>query len=343
MYKILLVQFLLLLSCINLYAQNKQEFELSPPEVKVKNSLYNSIKLLDCRSDTTNIGFVQTGLFNRKATVVAKKPLAQQFSILLNSLTDSTAKHGELLLQLRQLGFAEVTGSVSEKGYCYFNAQLYSKKAGQYQLTSAIDTVVLVKAMDVTNGLLKAGSATIGNFIAANLLQQPHEGNFYTYREVLKMDSVEKRKIKLYNTATYVDGLYSNYKLFMEQTPDKQIVVEGYQIYPDAVKAKDENGKLKKVQAQNIYAIVYKGQPYIASKHEYYPLKKVKDDFLFTGTAKVTASTGDVVAATMLFGGLAGLAVSNAEATFEMKIDHKNGTFIRLREIPDPPKPDYYE
>ncbi len=82
-----------------------------------------------------------------------------------------------------------------------------------------------------------------------------------------------------------------------------------------------------------MYAFVYKGQPFVATEYGYYPLQKINDDFYFTGKAKVTANTGDVIAASLFFGIIGGLIASNSEATFEMKIDHLNGGFIRLKEI----------
>jgi hypothetical protein len=47
----------------------------------------------------------------------------------------------------------------------------------------------------------------------------------------------------------------------------------------------------------------------------------------------VTAKTGDVIAASIFFGIIGGLLASDANATFEMKIDHINGGFIRTKEI----------
>jgi hypothetical protein len=119
----------------------------------------------------------------------------------------------------------------------------------------------------------------------------------------------------------------------MNQIPDKQIIVvmKGEKI--SSVKTIDENGKKVNIKTKDIYSIVDKGRLFIATEYGYYPLQKLNDDFFFTGKAKVNANTGDVVAATLFFGIIGGLIASDANATFEMKIDHLNGGFIRLREI----------
>src|SRR4030095_15995724 len=109
----------LLLICVtHTYAQRTTEdFNITLPEQKVSNSLYKTISFLDSRTDTTNMGAVQLGAFNRQARVVPKVHISNQLVNVLNALNDSTAKDGELLFQLRQLSFAEITGALNEKGY----------------------------------------------------------------------------------------------------------------------------------------------------------------------------------------------------------------------------------
>jgi hypothetical protein len=336
MYKFFTFPLLLLLISEALHAQNVAKYEMQIPAANVKGSLYNSLKFIDSRIDTTSLGQVQTGAFNKDTKVVPGKPLAVQFATIFKALTDSSVNNGELLLQLRNFRFAEIAGVIPEKGFCFFRAELYARKSDNYQRIISLDTVVMIKSnVDVTKPLLKMGSEAIPAIIAKNLLRVPADEHLYTYNDIVHIDSLEKSAIKLYNTTVYADGVYSTYKSFKDQTPDQQLILEGYEVYPDAVKTKDANGKLQKVKSQSIYAIVYRGEPFIASRYAYYPLKKVNNDFIFTGKARVAADASEVVAATMLFGVLGSLATANNDATFEMKIDHRNGGFIRIREIPE--------
>jgi len=334
-YRFICKQIFFLIISASLFAQeHKEDFELPAAEVKVANSRYNAIKLLDSRLDTTNLGIVQTGAFNRKAKVLAKKPLSDQFAGLLNSMIDQSAGQAELLLQIRQLSFAEVTGATSEKGYFYFRANLYANKGGRYQILNTLDTVILLRSMDVTRGLLRNGSKIMMNFISDNLLKDPSDSVAYSYQQVLNIDQVEKRNIKLYTAVDLTDGLYATYNSFMNQTPDQQIRVEGGQINSGGmVSVVDSNGKLKKVQASKAYAIVHQGKPFVLNRYGYYPLEKREDDFFFTGKAQVTASMGTLITASMFFGVIGSLIASDANATFEMKIDHLNGGFIQLKEL----------
>jgi len=327
---------LFLLICTGTFCQRRTEdFKITLPEQKIPGSFYKTITYLDSRDDTTNMGIVQLGAFNKKARVVPKIPFADQIISVMNGLT---AKEGELLFQLRQLSFAEITSAVSEKGYCYLRATIFSKNNERYQKLLTIDTVILIKSMDVTRALFRNGSKTITDFIANNLLVQPVVEDYYSFSDVVKIDSIEKRKIPVYNTLTFADGLYASFASFTNQSPDKQITAELKNEKLSAVKAPDDNGKLAKVKSKDIYAVVYKGQPFIATEYGYYLLQKTGDDFFFTGKAKVNARTGDVIAASLFFGIIGSLIASDAEATFEMKIDHANGGFIRLHEIKTNPE-----
>jgi hypothetical protein len=334
MSKITVVCLLLLFSSIGASAQHKVFFENNLSKIKVKNSLYNSIKLLDSRADT-NLGFVQTGAFNRTAKVVTKQSLAKEVSHIFNSLVDTSAAKGEMLLHLRQFSFAELTTGMSESGYFAFQADLYAQKKDQYQLISSIDTLFhLRSSIDVTNALLRTGSDTLTGFIQDNLLKQPTGTTAFSYSDLLHIDSIEKLAIKVYNTTIYTDGLYLSYNSFKNQIPDKEIIVTSPYLYPGNVKALDEKGKLKDVKLNKTYAVVYKGSPYIVTQYGFYPLKKENNEFLFTGQAKVSANIGSVIAASAMFGILGALIANGGDdATFEMKIDHRNGMLIKLKEI----------
>jgi hypothetical protein len=145
-------------------------------------------------------------------------------------------------------------------------------------------------------------------------------------------DSFEKSMIKLYTTTQFVDGLYRSFKAFAAQIPDQAMTVEEKNNEIKNVKVSDSTGKLIKVKSKDVYAMVYKGQLYVATSYSFYPLTKEKEDFYFTGKVKAGV---DAMAGAM-FGLMGSLLSSSSYYTFEMKIDHISGGFIRIRYIPNP-------
>lgn len=339
-FRQLMVITISLISTLCAYSQkNKEDFSITPPEQKVANSLYNHCRFIDGRKDTTNMGIVQLGAFNRKARVQPEKPIGQQIQTAFDQLIDSTAKEGEFVFLLRSLSFAEVTKATSERGYVYLRANAFAQTAEGYKPLGRVDTVVLVKSFDVTRAMFRRGSKAIHEFIGQHLVQAPDSGLLYSLAEVMALDSMEKRRLPVYNAATYTEGVYKSFDAFLQQQPEitNAAITVNKDAIPVTVKIMNEAGKQEKIRSKELYALVYQGKPYIATDYGYYPLEKKDDDFYFTGKAKVNANSGDVMMASLFFGIIGGLLASSPHAeSFYMKIDHVGGGFVRIRQIPEP-------
>lgn len=335
--------FLLLnfLSVISINAQKRTEdFQITIPEERNIKSAFKTIRLIDVRPDTTNVGIVQKGAFNAKARVIPSTALRNQFQNLLTSVTNQESIDGELVLYLKQFYFAEVTGAISEKGYCYFQAYLFSKnKDEKFQLVDEIDSVIVHSSMDVTKATMRKGSALVSNFILKNIYTRDNSNVAYTYEELKNYDKIAKEKFPLYNSSSLPDGLYTNFQNFRElnvsNVPAVNIksTTNGEKVYKVYT---NKNDKEKEVDKSDYYAMVYKGIPYIYSDMDNAFLKMTKknnDDYYFTAKAKATAKTGNVIAATAFFGIIGGLIASEAKSEFEMKLDYLNGGFIPIKQI----------
>jgi len=238
------------------------------------------------------------------------------------------------LLLLRQFSFAEVTGSLSERGYVQFRAMLFANTSEGYKRLAAIDTVVLVKAVDVTKKMFRLGSITITDFIGENLDKDPAEDMLLTMEQLTNIDSVEKANLPLYTTAAYTDGLYYSFQSFVNQQPDETGLLVSFDKKKRFVGLSYTNkkGKPQPITNQFFYAFVHEGKPYISGELTCYLLEKKNNDFCFTGRANDAKNT-DVAVATAFFGIIGGLIASSATSVFEMKIDHLSGGFIRIKEI----------
>lgn len=336
-----IISFLLVcLSLLKIQAQKTEKFEITLPDTVVSNSLYNKIDYLDSRDDTTSFGFVQLGAFNRKANIVAKKNIKSNLAEVLNKMIDSSAKDGEVLFQLRSLRIHELTGSFSEHGFCRFYAALYAHAGNSYYKVSDIDTLIIVKAADVTKKILRTTNEILNNFIAAGITKSPVNNQSYSYADIVSIDSTEKRSLLIYNAEKYNEGVYKSYNSFSKNQPDiidfttkekKGDLVE--------VRIKSENGEdIKLAPKKDIYAVVYQGTAYVATRFGYFQLQKQDDEFYFIGKDKVSANSGDVAVASAMFGLVGGLLASIPEnATFQFKVRHQDGSFVPVREIKTEP------
>ncbi|MDR2205374.1 MAG: hypothetical protein LBE36_04380 [Flavobacteriaceae bacterium] len=201
-----------------------EDFSISMPEQKLDKSYYKTIKLIDARIDTTSLGIVQKGAFNAKAKVVPATSLANQFQNLLNHINGDQTENGTIVMYLKQLYFAELTGAFSEHGYCYFQAYLFAKNDDDtYTYLSEMDSVIDHSSMDVTKAVMKKGSEMISNFISKNISVKAQATDYYTFDDLKNFDNIEKQKLSLYNSTELTNGFYKDFNSFKNQNPEKEI------------------------------------------------------------------------------------------------------------------------
>jgi hypothetical protein len=274
-------------------------------------------------------------MMNRKPKEVTSLPLDYQLTRLMDSLTDSTAKNGELFLQLRLFNYAEVTGNISQKGRCYLRAVLYAKKGDQYQKINSLDTAAAIQVSpNLSKGALANGGKILAMFIADNLLKESADSTVYSLHDIKQIDSIEKQHTRLYTAKTYTDGVYMSYASFKDQVPDDLIIkadtTDSGNLF--AVKV-IRNGEKERIKPKDAYAAVYKGIPYIATKYGYYPIHKAGGDFFFTGDIEIKSDVGASVANDVTYGVLGVISSLGEEEKYDMEIDHVNGQFIRIVQI----------
>jgi hypothetical protein len=266
-------------------------FELSKPIFQVKNSLYNRIEFIDARSWKKSIGTIQFGLSPRdEEKIVFKTPIEPQLAALLQVLTDETAKQGTLVFQLRRFRFIETSGL----RHCFLKASLYARNGEQYVPISHLNTMIPLSS-GIWKTLQSSANTLILNFVSKALLQPAGDSPGYSLHDVQQIDSVEKSSVPLYTTTHFTEGIYRSAEHFLRQEPDwtrmeartrkDGSIIQLSAIYPDGTK--------NVVGTKDIYAIVYRGVPLIATEYGYFPLERVGEDFYSVCNLQVK-STGAV-------------------------------------------------
>jgi hypothetical protein len=323
---------------LNAHAQKKTEIlEITIPTEKISGCLYKSVRVIDKRIDTTHYGIIQKGAFNRKTKLIAEVPLEQQLGAVISAFSDGTARDGKLVLLLRQFSVAEVTGALSERGYCYLRGILFASVNGGYNKLADVDTVITIGSLDVTKALIRGASSVLTDLFKHNINKAPGDiTGGYTFDELVSFDKIEKKGLAVYNTTEYKTGAYKSFESFAKQQPDDEgLLIEFWKSgNVKSVQLKNSKGKFVETDLDKWYALIFENKLYVSTDFGVYPLEKKEDDFYFTGKSRTTAKTGEVVAAQLFFGILGGLmASSGGVGVFDMKIDHLTGGFIHLREV----------
>ena len=317
--------FLLLLPCTFLFSQDLSSvFQLTVPPRKPVKSLYRVIAFFDSRQDTT-IGTWLSGP-DKPVRLVLKTPVQPQLVNILNAYTDGGSGNGAILFQLKRFSFAEP----ARTRYCYLSAAIYALKDEGYAKLASLDTtLVITYAAELPSVLAQEANQVIDDFIAKAILLPATTAAVYKYDDLVHIDSVEKRKIPVYNTSTYTEGLYGTYNAFMNQRPDVWGEVKEKSDGKLSIRILDPKWEDPK-GLTHIFAVVYKGVPYVVTHYGDYPLQKQNDDFYFTGKLRVTPAT-DGKAGVDVSSGLMGILPSADKADYRVLLDHTSGEFIHLQ------------
>jgi hypothetical protein len=318
----LLALLILCLPCASLFSQGMAAaFEWTAPKPQPEKSLYKLIAFLDSRQDTSCVGNYSLELGGRPTKLILKTPIQPQLEAILNACTDASSGFGAVLFQLKRFSFAETQRTT----YTYLSATLYALKDNGYVPLLNLDTTLVIDGpVNFQPALAYASNEVVNDFIAKGIVLAPVDTIVYSYDDVRHIDSVRKRKLKAYSASTYAEGFYSNYTAFKNQTPDLQGVVKlrsdsSMTVTLHSTEWTEPRGK------KHIFAVVYKGIPYIVTHFGYYPLEKQGDDFYFSGRLNVVGS------AQSPFGLFTGNAADADKRNYRVLIDYTNGEFIHLR------------
>lgn len=201
-----------------------------------------------------------------------------------------------------------------------------------------MDTLVVVKAMDVTGKLIKNASNAITSFVADNLTKTPTDPQPFLLTDIRNIDYYEKDHLRLYFTDTYKNGIYKDFKSLANQTPDIEEFETKFNDKGELKEIKvrnNEKGKSEKIKAKEIYAIITDGSLYISTGKNYLPVFKENDDFKFVNDGNIKMNTGAYIGAGVAAGLMAGLfgaavvpVITSGPEKVVMTIDHLSGEFI---------------
>lgn len=302
--------------------ERMKEFVLEKPQTVVSNSLYNQLLVIDQRKEGERLGRVDY-------EVIAAPKLAVQLKNYLTQVTNEQAQPGTMVICLKTFRFAQQSSVMNTQRFCSINADLYEKDDSVYRPIQTLDQIFFLEGSG--KQIMQTGDKELTHLITNNLTIHGNKQVALSYGEMLASDSIAKRKLKLYNTTEFIDGVYSNFESFKNQIPDISASIVARKDKIRSVVTLDSLGNAKKLLPTNVYALVVDGRPFISTGIGFFPLQLQEDDFYFTGNFQVPLRSGMVA----LVGVVGAMMLSNAKdvGEFDAMINYKNGELIRLRRL----------
>jgi hypothetical protein len=332
--------------CNAVFAQESDKrteyLHLQPRRVTINSAIFSNVEVIDNRYDTTHLGFVQKGAFNRKEALILSQPLKNEIGATVTKMIDGANKQeGTLLINIRRFYVSELTLAMSESGTFGLKAEFYLKRDSGYKRMFTIDSNTVVSGLDVTKKLLDTTPETFGAFIqqAASFDPAQCDTRLYTAYDIQHIEELEKREIPVYNVDIPKKGMYATYEDFKNNRPSSEnVLVENRKGFsrPFIYELKENGKKGREILRKYYYAVCDGEKMFISRPNTLYQLTKTNGEFYFTGLGKDAGDMGTVILASALFGMFAGGAAANHDtAIFEFRIDHLTGRFIPVKKIKD--------
>ena len=333
--------------CYVVNPKGYKDFNITNNKIKVNNSLYKHIVVIDERTDTNSLGhlFLEARLGDnndRLFEIKNKISFDKQIKELFNNAVNEAAISDTIVLQVRNVFFNELFVNFNWASYFHLRFNTYRKNNNIYYPISTVDTTINFNLVFRYNKrrLFRKARKVFKQKILSTFSIYSDTNVAYNEYEISRIDSIEKSAMPLYTNPTLNDGIYLNYESFKNQQPDNFFYVnisekgEIKELYE-----KDLEANLKIIKVKKIYALVWNGRPFISNLKKLTPLTKMGNNYFFTD--KIFLSTNDAefqhgfnVASKKVinFINLKSLFSSNKRIIL-VQLDHLNGNFINAESV----------
>jgi hypothetical protein len=316
--RIFLLMLLPIVLSFSVYGQGTEFYRFNR-ERYIKQSDYGRLRVVDLRTDVTDIGTVQKGMLNGRHKLVTYAPVEEIFSSYFKYMLPKDLKSDkELLLAL--YGFKiEDRPMESEMGTVYFSGDFYCDSNGAYALLGHVDTFIEVSApVDVTYKLLQASQILVADLMEyyANSLAAKNATFRYSYEQIPNRRQTENdTKYPVYGAMRFKKGIYPSVDAFLSNQPIDTIFeigkVSHTQSNPRYVFYYTQSNGMKgaRIAPEDCFAI-YDGEDWFLNQGSYWIGMKVSNgDFLATKRFDGIANNAAVV---FMFGLVGALVTSGS-------------------------------
>jgi hypothetical protein len=258
--------------------------ELAAVGGRVSHSLYSQVEVIDEFAEGGTIGWLSDGSYYG-----IRVCLADSLDVLLgrvfHQLVDSTAGSANLLIEVRR--FIVYDDKVPRAS---LNFRLFAETSGLYSWIADVDSTATVRVAAAGRGGLRKFSAAVNGAISAIIAGALRKGGdsaagLFTRATVRFADRIWEKRLPLYQTNIYPDGVYTYYTSFAQLQPDYTKFDVPDTAHPEYY-----------LPPQQVYAFVLKGKAYISSDGVYTPLINKGSDYFIIGKVRIDAPGADAAA-----------------------------------------------
>jgi len=181
----------------------------------------SGIEIMNAVSDSSILGYIQTGMFNKWKPAAADKPLTEYLQSFVDKRYTPIYKAGatKLLWVIQEIRIGERTFSMSERGFLHFKAISYAGDSnGKFRQVAVLDTILIRGGMDVTH---KHGDNIADAlqllFTRSSSAPQANDTG-YTTSEI-REKALARYNVPALQAKEHTDGIYLTFQEFINDKP----------------------------------------------------------------------------------------------------------------------------
>ena len=287
------------------------------PEGKAPTSInISGIQIINAVSDSSLLGYVQTGMFNKWMKAVPDKPYTEYLQSFVDHRYNLIFKNGatKLVWIIQELRISERTFNMSEKSFLHFKAISFAGNSDEtFRLIKELDTILIAGGMDVSHkhgeNIAHALQILLDQSLTNSVLLQKADYPVYT------MSAIREKALQRYNVPAlqakaHADGIYLTFKEFINDQPSISNVA--YSLEHNSVRFYQTDSNGNKTFVDKFWGVRKNG---ILLKQYYdllIPIEQKQNSIALTSYLSLVRGNNNAALLYIMGGGLLGGAISGA-------------------------------
>ncbi len=289
------------------------------PEEKDFGSLnISGIQIINAVSDSSSLGYVQTGMFNRWKEAGPDKPYTEYLQSYLDRRYSPTYKKGgvQLVWVIQELRISERTFNMSEKSFLHLKAISFAGSNGDtFRLAAELDTILVKGGMDVTHkhgeNITAALQILLDRSLIKDVTSQNVDNPVYTIAAI-REKALQRYHVPALQAKEHADGIYLTFKEFINDQPSISDI--SYSLDNNAVHFYKTDSSGNKTFVDKFWGVRKNGVLYKQHYDLLIPIEQKQNSIALTSYLSQARKKNNAIIASAVGGGLIGGAIAGASA-----------------------------
>ncbi len=310
-------------------AQKLYKISLENELLNIDNDGYYVESVIDERKNTSYIGWVQTGILNKKRFATLENELIDEIYHIIVPENRSSEDLVPIRVAVTNLQISELTKAMKEYAQAQVGLTFYALKENEWLPIAKTFSTMQLKDLDVTarhpENIVSALEDAIKQFSQSSWREKIESSKSI----VMESKEFDASQVPIFAATDIKNGIYKSFKEFYNNEPG---ITEGFEVKEkNRVKLwmVDEEGKRSNTKNDDHFGFAHNGTIYKKHFDYYLPLEKKVDGFYYLGPATADANS---VSTGAILGGAIGASIAAASTAEKViyKLDLYNGAVIPM-------------